>query len=968
MSFRRPAILVGGCLAVAGLPASARGQAATRPDSIQLVARLSRAQGADRLPLLADLADLAREYPASALRLTGEALSLLQSSPSAIIEIRIRISRSAALGLDGSFPEALAQAEQAQQLARQAAADSLVDDARYFAASALWRMGNYAAAMARAESTFASQSPRGPSVALVRTIGLIGGIHQSEGDLDRAMERNLAGLEMAERLGSALAAAESHNRIGLIYWDLGRHSDALAAFRRALPTLEASRVPNPLGSVLNNIGLVLTELRRDREAIPYLERALALAKQTGNRFGEAKGYSNLAWAYYDLQQLDRAEGLFRRALALREEIGDKEGVVRSRGALADVAFARADTAAAIPILEGSIPLARAINDRIDEQEQVRQLAEAKAATGDTAGAFIAFRRFLELHNALGDSLQRERTAQLDARYRGMTEEQDLFEARTIAQARRDQLRVVVTASVLLGIALILLGRLYFLRVKALRAVAESEQRHRVLFQASAVPMFLVDAGARELIELNQPARQLSAADRETLPVSVERIEPDWVRRALVRALEAADEGEIALEDRWTDADGQIRWTEIRGGAVTLGRRACRLVGVRDATEERRRDEARNQEERLRSLGVLAGGIAHDFNNALTAVLGHVSLAREASPAKRAELLDAAEQAAVSAGRLTGQLLAFAKGGEPVRRPTNLGRLVRDAASMAAAGSHLRIDFEIPDDLRPAEVDRSQFGQVVSNLVINAKQATGQGGRLLVRAANVAEPEGPPMVRIDFSDNGPGIPPAIRGRVFEPYFTTKSGGSGLGLATAFTICRKHGGSLTCESTSTEGTTFSAFFPATDARPAEAEPDAAVPTAGSGRVLVLDDEPLVRSLLERMLTDWGYEVDAVAEGRAAVERYQAAHRKGTPYDLLIMDLTIPGGMGGRQAMAEILAVDPAARAIVASGYSDDPTMAHHQEAGFAAALAKPFRPADLARTVRSVLGRSALAGGSAGTDAR
>lgn len=363
---------------------------------------------------------------------------------------------------------------------------------------------------------------------------------------------------------------------------------------------------------------------------------------------------------------------------------------------------------------------------------------------------------------------------------------------------------------------------------------------------------------------------------------------------------------------------------------------------------------------MRSLGLLAGGIAHDFNNALTAIIGHVELARDADPAEREDLLAGAERAARAATRITGQLLVFAKGGQPVRRSTDLRRLLPDAIALASAGSRMRIEIEITDGVWPVDVDGGQFSQVISNLIVNAQQATGEGGCLQACASNVTGAqlpgvlsEGQRYVRIDFTDNGPGIPEAIRARVFEPYFTTKEGGQGLGLAIAYAICRNHGGALTCSSLDGQGATFSVFFPAAREAPRLPEVVPAVAQRGDARILVLDDEPLVRTIVERMLTLLGYHAEAVAEGRQAVERYLAARLAGEPFDLLIMDLTIPGGMGGREALAEILRHDPEVRAIVASGYADDPTMANYREAGFKGALPKPFQRSELAQLVADVL---------------
>ncbi|MCA8947994.1 MAG: response regulator, partial [Planctomycetes bacterium] len=304
--------------------------------------------------------------------------------------------------------------------------------------------------------------------------------------------------------------------------------------------------------------------------------------------------------------------------------------------------------------------------------------------------------------------------------------------------------------------------------------------------------------------------------------------------------------------------------------------------------------------------------------------------------------------------------AFERGGRPVRRAADVGALLREAVDLAGAGSHMRIDLDVPPDLWLAEVDHGQFGQVVSNLIINAQQATSAGGRLRIRASNF---RGDPMtatsgagqrhVRIDFTDNGVGIPDDVRDHVFDPYFTTKVGGSGLGLATAFAICRNHGGALSFRSRVGAGTEFRAFFPASNATSVPAEPTTAAEPSGEGAILVLEDDAPIRDIYRRMLERWGFRVETVADGEQAVALHSSHLRDNTPFDLVIVDLTIPGGMGGRQALHAMRSQAPGVRAIVASGYSDDPTMANHRAAGFVAALAKPFTRAELAAAVNAAM---------------
>ncbi|MBM4142379.1 MAG: response regulator [Lentisphaerae bacterium] len=376
-------------------------------------------------------------------------------------------------------------------------------------------------------------------------------------------------------------------------------------------------------------------------------------------------------------------------------------------------------------------------------------------------------------------------------------------------------------------------------------------------------------------------------------------------------------------------------------------------------------EAREREqnmriEKLESLGVLAGGIAHDFNNLLMGILGNISLARSAPDHQRAELLNEAENAAARATSLTRQLLTFARGGVPIKRVTALSGVLEDAVSFALRGSDVRAQIELAQDLRAVEVDVGQIAQVVGNIVLNADQAMPQGGTIRVCAENAAVTarDGLPLspgayVRITFADQGPGIPEEHLTRIFDPYFTTKQKGSGLGLATAFSIVHRHGGTITAVSTLGCGATFSVYLPASSAA-AVAEPPAGTPRpARGGRLLVMDDEEAVRRLAKRYLERLHFEVTVAADGAAALEAYRVAMAERRPFGAVIADLTVAGGMGGREFMQRLRAIDPQARAIVSSGYCDDPVMSNPREHGFCGVVPKPYRMAELERVLAEVL---------------
>ena len=953
----RCACLLAAVIAWSSLGTEAFAQA-RGPREIAAVQReLAAATGAARIPLLLELSELHRGDAEAIVPLTREALDLLAGHPSPALEAAAHVLQSHALEARSDYPAALAEARRADSLAAGVADDGVRADAAYQVGFVEWRMGNYAAARAKAEAARSLQAPHGDSTAHARTLNLIGGIHFSESANDAALESYLGALRMSEAIRDEPSAARALNNIGLVYWDLGRNEEALAALNRALAIHERLGPQVNLRNTLSNVGLVLLELKRHREGVTYLERVLAMDREAGDLYGQAKVFSNLGSAADDLGEWDRAAGYHEQALALRKQIGDKEGIARSSISLGLVWIRQGKAKAAIPLFEQATALAASIKDLRDEADGNAALSKALEAGGDHAGALSAYTRFHELQTTLEAGESRRRVTELEARYQSREREREIAALTTLAASRRQQLQWLIAGSVGLGVSLILLGFSYVHRVRSQRALGESEQRYRALFKNSVVPTFLIDADTRRVIELNEPARALCG---NATGIDTAAIEPEWVRHALTLPFESGDADAMASDDQWTDSRGVRRWTEIRASSVALGHRACRLIAVRDATDLRTREEARQQEDKLRSLGVLAGGIAHDFNNSLMSIAGYVELAKDAEPVQRGEMLDRAAAAAMSARDLTTQLLSFARGGEPQRRVTDIGRLLHDAVALASAGSRMRISVDTCDDLWSASLDHGQFRQVVGNLVINAEQATAEGGRLRVTARNVigafgagAAPDDQRFVRIDFEDNGLGIPADVRDRVFEPYFTTKQRGTGLGLTTAFTICRNHGGALTFESVEGRGTTFSAFFPASGEAVTEPEPGGVIRLDGTARILVLDDEPMVRDILVRMLGQLGCAAEAVADGQRAVERYVEEWRKGTPFDLLIMDLTIPGGMGGLKAMAEIHAHDPGARAIVASGYSDDPTIANYNEAGFVAALAKPFRRTELVQVLDAVL---------------
>jgi PAS domain S-box-containing protein len=396
----------------------------------------------------------------------------------------------------------------------------------------------------------------------------------------------------------------------------------------------------------------------------------------------------------------------------------------------------------------------------------------------------------------------------------------------------------------------------------------------------------------------------------------------------------------------------------------------KIIGVilvlRDVTESKRIEEELIKAQKLESLGVLAGGIAHDFNNLLTAILGNVSLAKmHSKPGDKAEQrLNEAEKASIRAKDLTQQLLTFAKGGAPVKKAVSIADVLQESARFALRGSNVRCWFEIADDLCTLEIDEGQMSQVIHNLMINAAQAMPDGGTIWVKAENAtiwpdkdddSTLTAGRYVQLSVKDEGEGIPPDVLPKIFDPYFTTKKRGSGLGLATSYSILKNHDATITVESEVGVGTMFHIFLPVSskDKRPRVLSKDK--PILGSGRILVMDDEEMLRNFVGELLDLLGYEVGFAVDGQETLDIYFKAKQEGTPFDCVLMDLTIPGGMGGREAIQRLLELDPQVRAVVSSGYSDDPVMADFKKYGFCGVVAKPYDAEQLSEVLHKVIRR-------------
>lgn len=496
------------------------------------------------------------------------------------------------------------------------------------------------------------------------------------------------------------------------------------------------------------------------------------------------------------------------------------------------------------------------------------------------------------------------------------------------------------------------------------ALRESERRYRIIFEKSPLGMISFDADGT-VLDFNDKLIEIMGSTREKIfGFNIARQSTPKMQKIINKALA----GEIVFyEDVYTSITGG-KTTFLRGifSPVFPGQSPTEVIAtIEDITEQKEHEKEQHKLEKLESLGVLAGGIAHDFNNILTGIMANISFARIFLDPdhKSGKFLTEAEKASQRAAELAQQLLTFARGGEPNKKVISVQQLVQEAVSLMLRGSNVRAIVNIPEAVHAVEADEGQISQVLNNIIINASQAMPGGGLLCISAKNLLLLEknchglaAGNYIQITLKDEGCGISPEIQKKIFDPYFTTKIAGTGLGLASAYSIIVKHQGHITVDSLVGKGTSFTLYLPAIGRSFGEHLITAAQKkrTHQGGAILVMDDEEIIRNIATTMLTHLGYTVTTCTRGEESIELYQESLAAATPYRAVIVDLTVPGGLGGMQAAEQILALAPTACLIVSSGYSNDPIMADYRKYGFSAAIAKPYTISDFEEALRSLPG--------------
>ncbi|MBI5374890.1 MAG: PAS domain S-box protein [Candidatus Schekmanbacteria bacterium] len=502
------------------------------------------------------------------------------------------------------------------------------------------------------------------------------------------------------------------------------------------------------------------------------------------------------------------------------------------------------------------------------------------------------------------------------------------------------------------------------RKNAERQLAEANDFNEKLITKSSVGIYAYRSDG-QCVLANDAAAKIVGASKEQLLQQNFRVIDSWKSSGILQSAEKTLETgtDSRSEFHFVTTFGKEAWFNCHFSRFILNNEPYLLLIIDDLTEKKKMEEEIQKAAKLESLGLLAGGIAHDFNNLLTGILGNINIVKMLTNAEKKEFkrLEEAEKASIRAMALTKQLLTFSKGGAPVKEVTSIKEVINDSALFAIRGSNVKCEFSIPEDIKPVEADKELLWQVMNNIVLNACQAMPEGGIINIRTRNLntADDNKHPVkdgsyVMIIIEDHGTGIPKENLEKIFDPYFTTKKSGSGLGLASAYSIIKNHGGNISVASEPGKGTTFTIYIPASLKKPEKKvnlKEEKSAPE--KAKILVMDDEELIRNVTGDMLNLIGYESFFANDGVEAVKLYKEAKDAGAPFDAVIMDLTIPGGMGGKEAIKKLLEIDSGVKAIVSSGYSDDHVMADYSKHGFLGVVRKPYKLNDLQNEIIRVL---------------
>lgn len=924
--------------------------------------------------------------PAGYIELARQILATHPGRDQQALVAEIRSGIGLAFRVNEQFNEAVLELRAAADLAGQAGREDIQSRSLADLARASFYLGDYKTCEAACREALELPSVNNDPDRSWLFENIQAAVHLQRGDFDAAIETSSRALEGREKAGDRNAEAILLNNIGVAHMYLGDHEPALEFFHRARMIKAELGETNGVADILSNIADIKHLQGNSDQAIEIHEEALALRLAEGGEVRVAMSHRSLAAALHAADRNREALSHIRKGLEIVSRLDLEPEIVACKAIEAETLAALGRNSQAIAAASESLELARKLGMTGREVVALDAMIVAQIAAGDTKKAmeYQTLARGIEGELVKSEVLTEFAEFQADYEARERNTEIELLRKNNELQALALRHQSLWRISLVIGIILLaIIAATGWHRVLTRRreiqdrqqadtALLRSMERYRLLFERNLAGVFQTDLKGTISTTNRAFAAMLGYHDTDELSgrsISDLAVRPEEIQLFFQ---ELGFKQEIHnREFTMVNRDGELVTFLLNAGRIDDGNNGGDLIeGIAmDVSDRKRAEEDRRrlalqlqQSQKLESLGVLAGGIAHDFNNMLMAILSNISLAKRSAAESDETLrrLNEAEEVCLRATSLTQQLLTFSKGGRPIRKTAAIERLIEEATATAARSGNCHYDCRSNPELWPVEIDEGQIAQVIQNLVANALQAMPQGGTVSVTCDNAHLVEGdvPTLeagryVKVEVVDTGCGIPEEELESIFDPFFTTKQGSSGLGLATAFSIVRSHGGAIVVHSQPDQGSRFSVYLPASEEGKIDGSGGGDDSLHGHGRLLIMDDDQAVRSAAAELLETIGYEVATAADGSEAVELYTRAMEEGHPFDAVVLDLTVPEGVGGRETMTRLLAIDPGVKAIVSSGYSTDPVMANYREHGFSGVAVKPYRLAELARTLRHAI---------------
>ena len=830
-------------------------------------------------------------------------------------------------------------------------------------------------------------------------------------DFEKSLEIFLNALNRLTDQDEVQVKSDLYMRIGTIHADMMNTKKALECFKKAKSLADDFWDGELSMRYFNNVGILYEYEGSYSSAIENYLKALNASNSLPAKKGQPAIFFNLGRSYCKLSNYKEAIESFNHSIKLLFEIAglnpnDDElstipekhvyGIVRNLREMGLTYQKSGDLNQALQVQKQALQICRRSNVKMMACNLLENLSVTYSSMGKYKKAYENMREHNEILHAMHSARLEEKIAEIQIRYESEknAEQAVFFETRNkelaqlnqaLKQSQEKQLQLVSKLNhaneelktirtkleqrmnlktMQLERAIGKLRNEIRDRKQAEEALLKSEETYRSVVENASEAIIVAQDGYIKFC--NASTSQLTGYSSEQLygMSIIDLIHPDdqemVIQRHRNRLLGEQIESNYTF--RVLDAKKSIRLAEINSVRIMWEDKPATLNFLTDVTIRTQIQKEFQKVHKLESLGILAGSIAHDFNNMLSAVTGyiHVALLHVKDSPYVEELLKKSEKAAYQAGRLTRQLLTFAKGGAPITKVHSIADIINEASNLPLLGNKINLKTEIENDLWNVKIDRIQISQVFSNLTINAIQALQDGGSIRIKAQNVTLGAdcGLPVtpgrfVRTDILDNGPGIPPELLGKIFDPFFTTKEEGSGLGLAITYSIIKNHNGHIQINSSLSIGTEVSIYLPATD-EPLEDNPvDPIISESANGLILFMEDDRMLRELTRIMIVQMGFDVITARNGSEALEIFNRQRRNNVFFDLVILDLVIPGGMGAKETIAALKALDNQVPVILTSGYLDHPVVNNYDQYGFIDTIAKPFDYEEMAGKIHKLL---------------